>query len=53
MKLQAVTMKQLAAYIHRVETSNNMVTVKRLSISKKGKQEGFINAVLQVETIEI
>jgi len=53
MKLQAVTIKQLAAYMHRVETSKNMVSIKRLSISKPGKQEGFINAVLQVETFEI
>ena len=55
MKLQAITVKQLAAYLHRVETSKNIVTVKRLSISKTGKEkeEGFIDAVLQVETFEI
>ena len=53
MKLQAVTLKQLATYLHRVETSENMVSVKRLSISKTSKQEKFINVVLQVETFEI
>ncbi len=52
MKIQAITMKQLTDYLYRVETSENMVTVKRLSISKTGKQEGFIDAVLQVETYE-
>ena len=53
MKIQAITMKQLADYLYRVETSENMVTVKRLSVSKTGKREGFLDAVLQVETYEI
>lgn len=52
MKLQGLTLQQLTAYLHMVETSENRVTVKRLSISKTGKQEGFVNAVLQVETFE-
>jgi hypothetical protein len=29
-----------------------MVYLKRFSISKTGKQEGFVDAVLQVETVE-
>jgi len=53
MKLQGLTLEQLTVYLHMVETSKNMVIVKRLSISKTGKQEGFIDAVLQVETSEI
>ena len=53
MKLQAITAKQLAEYLHRVETSENIIMVARLSISKTGKPEGFIDAVLQVETFEI
>lgn len=53
MKLQGLTLQQLTTYLHMVETSKNMVDIKRLSISKTGKQEGFIDAVLQVETSEI
>ncbi len=53
MKLRGLTLQQLTVYLHMVETSKNMVNVKRLSISKSGKQEGFIDAVLQVETSEI
>lgn len=53
MKLQNVTMEQLTTYLYKVETSTNMVFVKRLSISKDSKQSGFINAVLQVETLEV
>ena len=52
MKLQGLTLKQLTSYLHMVETSKNMVNIKRLSISKTGKQEGFIDAVMQVETAE-
>ncbi len=52
MKLQGLTLQQLTSYLHMVETSKNMVNIKRLSISKTGKQAGFIDAVLQVETAE-
>jgi len=53
MKLEAVTLKQLAAYLYRVETSENTVVVKRLAISKADKPQGTIDAVMQVETYEI
>lgn len=53
MKLRGLTLQQLTVYLHMVETSKNMVNVKRLSISKSGKQVGFIDAVLQVETSEL
>lgn len=51
-KLQGLTLQQLTTFLHMVETSKNMVYVKRLSITRTGKQEGFIDAVLQVETVE-
>jgi len=53
MKLQAITLEQLTTYIYKIETSKNNVFIKRISITKTGKQEQFINAVLHVETIEI
>ena len=52
MKFKGLTLKQLTTYLHMVETSKNMVYIKGLSISKTGKQEGFVDAVLQVETVE-
>ncbi len=52
MKLDAITLKQLATYLHGVETSKNMVDIKRISISKKDKKQGLLTAVLQVETVE-
>jgi len=53
MKLDAITLKQLTTYLYGVETSKNMVDIKRISISKKDKKQGFLTAVLQVETVEI
>ncbi len=53
MKLDAITLDQLVTYLHGVETSENMVDVKKLSITKKDKQQGLISVVMQVETIEI
>ena len=53
MKLQDITLKQLTSYLHGVETSKNIVSIKRISILKTGIKEGYINAVLQVETVEI
>jgi len=52
LKLQEVTMKDLTSYLFKVETSENMVIVKRLSITKIGKDTGLVSAVLQVETFE-
>ncbi len=53
MKIQAVSLSKLADYLYEIETSKNMVTIKRASFVKKGKGKGLIDAVLQVETVEI
>ena len=53
MKLEAITLEQLTNYLHGVETSKNMVDIKKISISKKDKKQGLLTAVLQVETVEI
>ena len=51
-KLQGITMKQLTSYLYRIETSNNVVRIKGLSISKSGKQSGTVDAVLMAETLD-
>lgn len=53
MKLQEVTMSQLLAYLHGIETSRDMIAVKRLSISKGEQNADLINTVFQVETLEM
>ena len=52
-KLQSVTMEQLTAYIYRIETSPNMVRLKRLSITRKGKEQAYLDAVLLAEAYQI
>ncbi len=52
LKLDAITLEQLTAYLYEVETSRNMVEIKKIVISKKDKKQSLITAVLQVETVE-
>ena len=52
MKLDGITLEQLTSYLYGIETSANMVMVKKLSISKKEKNDSFVNVILQVETLE-
>lgn len=52
LKLQDISLKDLSAYLYRVETSPNMIKVKRLSITKDGIDQGLITVVMQVETVE-
>jgi general secretion pathway protein M len=51
-KMNALTMLQLTTFLHGIEDPSKMVWVKRLSISKDDKQEGLINSVVQVETLQ-
>ncbi len=53
MKLQDVTMAQLLAYLHGIETSRDMIDIRRLSISKGEQKSDLINTVFQVETVEM
>ena len=53
MKVEAITLEQLTNYLYSVETSKNMVDVKKISISKKDRKQGLLTAILQVETVEI
>lgn len=53
MKFEDINLKQLAQYLHLVENSDNLVFVRRLSIKRKGKDEGLLDVILQVETFEI
>ena len=53
MKLQEVTMSQLLAYLHGIETSRDMIVIKRLSVSKSDRTADLINTIFQVETLEM
>jgi general secretion pathway protein M len=51
-KIETITMDQLSNYLYRIEYSGNNLFVKEMSISETSKPEGYINVVLQVETVE-
>jgi general secretion pathway protein M len=53
MKLEAVTLEQLTQFLYGVETSRNMAAVSKLSISRRDQKEGLLDAILQVDTLEL
>lgn len=53
MKLTGITMEQMTQYLYKIETSKNMVSIKRLSLTKPDDTQQRLNAVLQVQTIEV
>jgi general secretion pathway protein M len=52
MKLQEININDLVSYLYGIESSVNMVIVRRLSITKAGQGNNLLSAVIQVETIE-
>ena len=53
MKLNGISMEQMTQFIYRIETSQNMIHIKRLSLSKKEDEKSLLNVILQVETYEV
>lgn len=52
MKLNGVTMEQITGFLYQIETSPNMIHVRRLSLNKREEKEGLLEVILQVETVE-
>ena len=52
MKLQEININDLVSYLYGIENSENMVVVRRLSVTKAGQGNDLLSAVIQVETIE-
>jgi general secretion pathway protein M len=52
MKLTGITMEQMTQYLYKIETSKNMVSIKRLSLTKPDETQQRLNAVVQVQTLE-
>lgn len=53
MKINSLTMEQLVSFLYGVETSTNMIWVKRISITKGEKEGQLLNSILQVETFQL
>lgn len=52
MKLTAVTMEEVTNYLYGLETSGKLVVVRRLSITRPGKEDQWVDVVLQAQTRE-
>jgi hypothetical protein len=53
MKLQKITLKDLVRFLKGVESYEKVVSVNRISIQEHGKEQGYLNAVLQIVTFRI
>ncbi len=51
-KLKDVTLEQISRFLFRIETSPHLISVPRLSIKQKQTGSGFLETVLQVETLD-
>ncbi len=50
MQLTGITVEDLSSYLYQVESSENMIQVSRLAITKSGEQDGPVNVVMRVES---
>jgi len=52
MQLEGITLSQLTDYLYRIESPENIVTIRRISIKENLKEAGYLEAVLQALTYE-
>jgi len=50
MKLERITLGQMADYLKRIESPANLVSIKRISIQSNKKEIQYLDAILQVLT---
>lgn len=50
MKLERITLGQLVSYLQLIESPENLVSLKRISIQANKKETQFLDAVMQVLT---
>jgi len=52
MKLEALTLQQLVGYLYLIESPRDLVSIKRLSVKENKKEEGYLDAIVQVLTFQ-
>ena len=53
MKLQRTTLKDLVSFLLLVESEENVVSIRRISIQESGKEQGYLDVILQIRTFEL
>lgn len=49
-KLEAVTLEQLTEYLYLIEKPDQLVFIKRISITDNKREKGYLDSILQVLT---
>lgn len=52
MKLEKITLKNLVDFLKGVESTQNVVSINRISIQEYGKEQGYLNAIIQIATFK-
>jgi len=52
MKLEAVGLSKLVDYLYKIEASENLVRIKRISIKEAKGKSGYLDTILQVMTFQ-
>ncbi len=52
MELDEITLNQLIGYLYRIESPDNVVSIKRVSIKENKKKPGYLDAILQIVTFQ-
>ena len=52
MTLEAITLQQVVDYLYRIESPENVVRIKRISIKENKRGSGSLDAILQVVTFQ-
>ena len=52
-KLQRTTLKDIVAFILLVESEENVVSIRRMSIQESGNEQGYLDVILQIITFEL
>jgi general secretion pathway protein M len=50
LKLEQISLTQLVEFLQQVESQENVVMIKRISIQENSKEEGVLDAVMQIIT---
>jgi hypothetical protein len=52
MKFQLISLEALVGFLRLIESQENVVFIKRISIQENGTQQGFLDVILQIVTFE-
>lgn len=53
MKLQQVTLEALIEFLRLIESEENVVFIRRISIQESGDSEGYLDSIMQIVTFEL